>query len=94
MANLYAFFRGVVSVADRGPECSPELFQDRRCARSTFPFRWGECGGIGWKPYDLIHQTALDPFGKEFGAWVRLKTLDRERHLLQHLVEKRQRGVG
>ncbi len=31
---------------------------------------------------------------KKIGPPVRLESLDRERHLLQHLVEKRQRCVG
>jgi hypothetical protein len=40
------------------------------------------------------HQTGLDAFGKELGASIRLEPLDRERHLLQHLVEKKRRHTA
>jgi hypothetical protein len=46
------------------------------------------------EPYRFAHQTALDFLSEEFGTAIRLDTLDRERHLLQHLIEECQRGTG
>ena len=46
------------------------------------------------EPNDPIHQTPLDLFSKKLGPPVGLESLDRERHLLQHLVQKPQRCMG
>jgi hypothetical protein len=50
------------------------IYQARAGPEEELPDRW--CDVLLIKPYGLVHLTALDPFGKEFGASVRLKTLD------------------
>jgi hypothetical protein len=64
----------------------PELFQDRSLYSLDLSVQM-------WRPrrnrpesYGLVHQAMLDRLGEELGASVRLDPLDRERHLLQHLI--------
>src|SRR5262252_6909888 len=74
--------------------CSPELCQDGALCSLDLSVQVWRAWRDRPEPHGLIHQAALDAFGKEFGAPIRLEPLDRERHLLQHLVEKRQGRMG
>ena len=73
---------------------SPELFEGRSLCSLDLSVQVRRAWWDWPEPYGLIHQTALDAFGKELGASIRLEPLNRERHLLQHPVEKRQGGLG
>jgi hypothetical protein len=73
---------------------SPKLFEDRSLCSLHLSVQVRRAWRDWPEPYGLVHQTALDAFGKELGASIRLEPLDRERHFLQHLVEKHQSGLG
>jgi hypothetical protein len=72
----------------------PEFLQDRSLRPLDLPVPVRRALRDRPEPYRFAHQTALDFLSEEFGTAVRLDTLDRERHLLQHLIEECQRGTG
>jgi hypothetical protein len=71
--------------------CSPELLEGCPLCSLDLSVQVRRAWRDRPEPNGLIHQTPLDFFSEKLGPPVRLESLDRERHLLQHLVEKPQR---
>jgi hypothetical protein len=69
----------------------PELLQHSPLNALYLPVEVRRTRWDRTKPDRLGHQPTLYGFGKELGAAIGLHTLDRERHLVERLVQKDQR---
>jgi hypothetical protein len=72
----------------------PKLFQTRPLRSLNLSVQVRRARGNRPEPYGFIHQAALNLLSEEFRASIRLDPLDRERHLLQYLIQEGQRGSG